>query len=206
MRYFTRLIIPVFAALLTFATASEAQTPKKAAAPAAAKSETLAQAVAQVDGMTSDIVDKLWEGTDEFWHHGDYYRIVSLLRICVEADPKFTDAYGNAAYLLWSLGDTVGADRLLKYGTAREPQLWDLEYEFGRHLFTTKRYAAALPYLKRATTNAKSDALAWKTLAHTYDRLGRFKESADTWRAVVKRFPKDLAAPSNLKRVEAKAR
>jgi tetratricopeptide (TPR) repeat protein len=206
MRYFTRLILPVFAASLILATAAQAQTakkPKKPAAPAA-KSQTLSQAITQVDGITNEVVDKLWEGTDEYWHHGDYYRIVSILRVCVEADPVFTDAYGNGAWLLWSLGDTLGADRFLKYGIARKPQLWDLEYEFGRHLYTTKRYSDALPYLKRATANPKADALAWKTLAHTYDRMGRFKESADAWRTVVKRFPKDVAGPSNLKRVEAK--
>jgi tetratricopeptide (TPR) repeat protein len=205
MRYSTRLIAAVSAALFCFAMTAEAQTTKKPAA-AAAKKESLSQAVTQVDGITNDVVDKLWAGTDTYWHHGDYYRIVSILRVCVEADPLFTEAYGNGAWLLWSLGDTLGADRFLKYGTAREPQLWDLEYEFGWHLYNTKRYADALPYLKRATANPKADAIAWKTLAHTYDKLGRFKESADAWRTVVRRFPKDVAGPSNLKRVEAKIR
>jgi tetratricopeptide (TPR) repeat protein len=203
MRYFTPLIVAVFAALLSSATTAQAQTSKKPAAPAA-KSQTLSQAITQVDGITNDVVDKLWAGTDEYWHHGDYYRIVSILRVCVEADPVFTDAYGNGAWLLWSLGDTQGADRFLKYGIARRPELWDLEYEFGWHLYNTKRYAAALPYLKRATANPKANALAWKQLAHTYDRLGRFKESVAAWRTVVKKFPNDVAAPKNLKRVEAK--
>lgn len=204
MRYLTRLIVPVLAALFSLVATAEAQTPNKTAPPSAAKTETLSQAVSQVDGITNDIVDTLWAGTDEYWHHGDYYRIVAILRVCVEADPKFTDAYGNGAYLLWSLGDTSGADKFLKYGTTREPQLWDLEYEFGRHLSNTKRYADALPYLKRATANPKADALAWTSLAHCYDKLGRYPESVAAWRTVVKRFPKYVAAPSNLKRVEAK--
>ena len=206
MQYSSRLIVPFFAALVAIALvapAAIAQAPKKQSAPAA-KSETLPQAVSQVDGITSEVVDKLWEGTDTYWHHGDYYRIVSILRVCVEADPVFTDAYGNAAYLLWSLGDTQGADLILKYGTTREPQLWDLDYEFGWHLFNTKRYPDALIYLKRATANPKSDAIAWKTMAHTYDRLGRYKESVAAWQTVVTRFPKDVAGPSNLKRVQAK--
>jgi Tfp pilus assembly protein PilF len=203
MRYFTRLLIAVSAALITFVTTAEAQTPKKPVAPAT-KTQTLAQAVTQVDGITNEVVDNLWAGTDHYWHHGDYYRIVAILRVCVEADPVFTDAYGNGAYLLWSLGDTLGADKFLQYGIKRKPELWDLEYEFGWHLYNTKRYADALPYLKRATANPKSDAIAWKTLAHTYDRLHRYKESAATWRAVVTKFPKDVAGPSNLKRVEAK--
>ncbi|MES2463570.1 MAG: hypothetical protein V4671_23600 [Armatimonadota bacterium] len=205
MRYFTRLILPAVAALISAASTANAQTPKKPTAPAT-QSQTLAQATRQVDGITNEVVDKLWAGTDEYWHHGDYYRIVSILRVCVEADPVFTDAYGNGAWLLWSLGDMQGADNFLKYGITRRPELWDLDYEFGRHLFTTKRFSAALPYLKRATANPKSDALAWKTLAHTYDRLGRYKESLAAWRTVVKRFPKDIAGPGNLKRVEAKTR
>lgn len=203
MRYFTRLIIPVSAALLALVTAAEAQTPKKPASTSA-KAQTLSQAITQVDGITNEVVDKLWAGTDEYWHHGDYYRIVSILRVCVEADPLFTDAYGNGAWLLWSLGDTKGADNFLRYGIARKPELWDLEYEFGWHLYNTKRYADALPYLKRATANPKADALAWKTLGHTYDRLGRYKESVAAWRTVVRKFPNDVAGASNLKRVEAK--
>jgi Tfp pilus assembly protein PilF len=205
MRYFTPLIVAVFAAIISSATSAQAQTPKKPTAPAG-KAQTRSQAITQVDGITNEVVDKLWAGTDEYWHHGDYYRIVSILRVCVEADPVFTDAYSNGAWLLWSLGDTQGADRFLKYGINRRPELWDLEYEFGWHLYNTKRYSSALPYLKRATTNPKSDAIAWKTLAHTYDRLGRFKESAATWRTVVQKFPKDVAAPRNLKRVEAKVK
>ncbi|MBC8102889.1 MAG: hypothetical protein H7Z41_09910 [Cytophagales bacterium] len=195
MRCFFHLIVASFAALLLLATPAAAQT---------SETKSFKVAVTQVDGITSEVVDKLWSGTDEYWHHGDYYRIVSILRVCVEADPGFTDAYGSGSWLLWSLGDMAGADRLLKYGTARRPDLWDLEYEFGWHLYNTKRYAAALPYLKRATTNAKASAVAWKTLAHCYDRLGRTQESAATWRAVVQKFPRDAAAPSNLRRVEAK--
>lgn len=209
MQHSSRLLVTLFAALLaiaTITTTAKAQVPKTPSA-SAAKSETLSQAVSQVDGITSEVVDNLWAGTDNYWHHGDYYRIVSILRVCVEADPVFTDAYGNGAYLLWSLGDTQGADLFLKYGTTREPQLWDLQFEFGRHLqLNAKQHAAALPYLQRATANPKADVLAWSTLAHCYEDLGRYPEAVSAWRTVVKKFPGFASGPGNLKRVEAKTK
>ncbi len=149
-------------------------------------------------------MDQLWNATDHYWHHGDYYRIIALLRVCVEADPTFTDAYGDGAWLLWSIGDTDGADKFLRYGIQRRPELWALEYEFGWHLYNTKRYAAALPYLKSATKNKNADAIAWKILAHCYDKLGRYQESVATWETVIQKFPKDPAAAHNLEEMRAK--
>lgn len=185
-------------------TAGVAAQPAPKSSPFVVHNETLPEAVAQADGITNAVTDRLWLATDHFWHHGDYYRIVSLLRVCVEVDPTWTDAYGDGAWLLWSLGDTAGADRFLKYGVSRRPELWDLEYEFGWHLYNTKRYADALPYLKSATQNKNADAVAWKMLAHCFDKLGRTADSVATWQQVVKRFPNDPAGPHNLEEMQAK--
>jgi len=178
-----------------------------AAPPAQAqtKAETLKQAVTQADGITNRVVDKVWEQTDEYWHHGDYNRIVALIRFIVEADPTFYEAYGNGAWLLWSMGDTKNADEFLEYGIARAPQKWVLQYEMGFHLYNTKRYAAALPYLEKALKYPKGAGWPpWHTLAHCYDRLGQTKKSLQTWEYIVRTYPNDAVAKPNLARLRAK--
>lgn len=189
--------------LTIFAAAVAVSLPAAAAAAAAAPPPEVR---AQVDGLTSRVIDNLWETTDVFWHEGDYNRIVALLRVCVEAEPSFTEAYSSGAWLLWSMGDTPAADAFLEHGIQRAPvtKKWEIQYELGWHLFNTKRFAAALPYLQAAVKYPAAPSLPHKILAHCYDRLGRIAESAAVWRTVVRKFPEDRAGQSNLTRVEAK--
>ncbi len=169
------------------------------------KAETQKQAVTQADGITNRVVDKVWAETDEYWHHGDYNRIVALIRVIVEADPTFYEAYGDGAWLIWSMGDTKNADEFLEYGISRAPQKWVLQYEFGYHLFNTKRYAAALPYLQKAVTYPKGAGWPpWHTLAHCYDKLGQKQKCLETWEYVVRTYPDDAVAKVRLRDIRAR--
>ena len=186
------------ALLATAPVAAHARMPK------GARLEPQTEAVRQVDGISSQIVDNVWSATDHYWHKGDYNRIIALVRVCVEAEPDFTEAWEDAAWLLWSQGDTAAADALLKDAVARNPKNWDLYHELGWHLFRTKRYAQALPYLKRATEMPDTPSMPWKALAHCYDKMGRLDDSIRIWKIVVMRYPKDGVGPINLARVQAK--
>ncbi len=199
-----RLTAPLSVTALVFLLCAGADA--NAAQKAPSKPVTRAQAITQVDGITDRVVDKIWERTDYYWHDGDYNRIVGLIRVAVEADPAFLEAYASGAWLLWSMGQTPAADDLLKLGVARNPRRYELNYEFGWHLFNTKRYTEALPHLRAASRFANAPSQVWKTLAHCYDRLGRTDESLNAWRTVVRRFPRDSAGPPNLRRVEQKKR
>ena len=179
--------------------------PAHAQTGSAAKPETLKQAVTQVDGITSRVVDNVWVETDHYWHEGDYNRIIGLIRPIVEVDPTFVDAYSSAAWLMWSQGDTAAADTFLQYGITKAPtaQKGEINYEFGWHLFNTKRYAQALPYLKKATDANVSFVTAYTTLGHCYRQLKRYDDSIKTWQTVIKKFPNFASGPSNLARVKA---
>jgi Tfp pilus assembly protein PilF len=177
-----------------------------AASPAPAAPKDKASAMAQVDGITSRVVDNLWKTTDRYWHDGDYSRIVALTRICVEADPKFYEAWSSGAWLLWSMGDTAAADVFLKDGLSRNPDVYVLHHDFGWHLFNTKRYAEALPHLQAATRFADAPSQVWKTLGHCYDQLGRLDEAEAVWKTVTEKFPRDVAGPPNLERIREKRR
>ena len=199
MKSFCRFFVAAlcFGAAFTFLSPVRAQN--------AVKPESLKTATTQVDGITSRIVDNLWEESDHYWHEGDYNRIIALVRVCVEVDPSFVEAYSSGAWLMWSQGDTRAADTFLQYGLSRAPQAekGDMAYEFGWHLYNTKRFAEALPYLKRATDNNVQTVTAYTTLGHCYRQLKRYDDSVKAWETVIKKFPKFASGPSNLARVKA---
>lgn len=163
--------------------------------------EKLPEAVLQIDGMTSRVVDGIWEGTDDYWHKGDYRRCVALIRVCVAADPSFIEAYSTGVWLLWSMGDTASADALLEDGEKRSPDKGDIDAEFGWHLFNTKRYEPAATYLSRSIkVDPKQPPMTYSTYAHVLEHLGRYDEAVTVWQAQVKRYPGFSAGPANLAR------
>lgn len=176
-----------------------AQSGKPNTASAAARRESLTQ----VDGITNRVVDALWVRSDHFWHDGDYNRIIAINRVIVEADPHFVDAYQNGSYILWSLGDVPGADAFLRLGVARNPKRYEIYSEMGQHLFRTKRFRDAVPYLQKATAYKSAPPSAWGMLAHCYERVGRLDDAIAAWQQIVKRFPTFPPGPPNLRRTEA---
>jgi tetratricopeptide (TPR) repeat protein len=168
----------------------------------AAKPETKKDAVLQVDGITGRVLNGLWDQADRYWHDGDYNRIVSVSRVVVEIDPSFNEAYADSAYLLWSMGDVPAADNFLEYGIQRTGYKGGLYFEFGRHLYTTKRYAEAAKYLEKAVAQPKPSPLWYATLGHSYRQLKRYGDSVRVWQIVVDKYPDYSAGPPNLARVK----
>lgn len=154
--------------------------------------------------MLSAVVDGLWTAVDGYFHDGDYIRVVSLCRICVEADQSFDEAYSSGAYLLWSLGEIPSAEAFLEYGTKRSKKPSALNNEMGQQLYRTKRYADAARYLQKAIQLGGVDATTYATLGHCYTKLSKFEEAVQTWKKLVAKFPEFPSGPKNLKDAEAR--
>jgi tetratricopeptide (TPR) repeat protein len=189
------------AAVAAAAGAVRAQQPAAAGATPP-KPETLKEAVAQVDGVTNRVLDGLWTHVDHYWHDGDYNRIVSLSRMCVEIDPSFNEAYAAASYLLWSQGDVPAADWFLQYGIGRTNYKGGLYFELGRHLYTTKRYGDAAKYLEKAVAQPNPTPIWYATLGHSYRQLKRYDDAVRVWQIVVDKYPSFAAGPTNLARAK----
>jgi len=204
MRTLKRCFIPFLAAVLIVAAgATTARAQGKAPATASGKPETLKQAALQVDGMTGRVLDQLWDTeVDHYWHDGDYNRIIALTRVCVEIDPSFNEAYADAGFLLWSQGDIPAADAFLEYGIQRTKSKGGLYFEFGRHLYTTKRYTDAAKYLEKAVAQPNPSPLWYGTLGHTYRQLKRYDDAVRVWQIVVDKYPTWPSGPPNLARVK----
>lgn len=156
----------------------------------------------QVTGMINAVVDGLWDTGDRYFHDGDYVRVISLCRICVEADQSFDEAYSSAGYLLWSMGENGSAEALLEYGTRRSKNPGALNSEMGMQLFRTNNHAAALPYLKKATQLGGVEVSTFATLGHCYTKLKKYDEAVQVWKQIVAKFPSFPAGPKNLRDAE----
>ena len=174
----------------------------KGAVPKQDKSAVSKDQVA--DAVLNDIANRLWEQGDKYWHDGDYQRVVGLGRIIMEIDPNDEEVIDSMAWLLWSMGDTTGADELLKYAISKAPKQGMLYANFGGHLYRTKRYDEAEKYLEQGVKVGGVTSAAYSFLGHTYTKLGKYKEAVETWRECVERFPKYPAGPPNLKAAEAR--
>lgn len=142
--------------------------------------------------------------SDQFFHDGDYNRTIGTLRVVVEGDPNYNDGYENAAYLLWSQGYSPAADAILQYGLSRTKEKGDLSYEFGWHLYRTKRYPQAETYLAKAITYPRTEPRWYATLGHCYEKNGKLPQAIATWRTLVKKFPTFPSGPPNLRSALAK--
>jgi Tfp pilus assembly protein PilF len=195
MRTYSVLLLATIIVCASFvAPPAQAQTPTTKPTNVA----PLTSSQAQVDGIVSRVVDNLWEQADHYFHNGDYNRIIGLCRVMVETDPSFNDAYDDAAYLLWSQGDTKGADDFLQYGVKHSTDKMSVLFEFGSHLMRTKRPQAALPYLQRAAAMPNAGPLVYTQLGHCYEQNKKIKEAIETWEIVVKKFPTFPSGPKNL--------
>jgi len=67
-----------------------------------------------------------------------------------------------------------------------------------------REYKDALPHLLVATKNENAPVIAWKQLAHAYDKTGDLPKSLATWDYIVKKFPNEPSAKNNRARVASK--
>ena len=160
---------------------------------------------ARIEAITSQIVDDLWIQSDHYWHDGDYNRIIALVRVCVEADPNFSEGYSSAAYLLWSLGDVKGADEFLLNGIQKckdDQGKSSLYFEIGSHYTRTKRDSEAISPLEKALSMGDKEYICYSTLANCYRRLKMYPKSLKIWELAIKQHPEMASAVVNRDRVK----
>ena len=158
------------------------------AAPAQAPQDT--SSPAQVDGIVGAVVDRLWAKNDEYWHRGDYPRIIALDRIITQADPHFVECYNTGAWLMWSSGRDADAQAFYAQAVAHNPHDPAAYYDYGMFLFNHRKdYPAAVRVYRRDTQRANGGLLDWRMLAHSYEKAGDWARAVQTWRQIKARWP-----------------
>lgn len=129
----------------------------------------------------AEVRDLLWEANDYYWHRGDFERCIALLRLITEIDPRDTEAFANASWLMWNADRNSEAEAFLKIGLAQNPDVDDLYSELGFFYFRAQRYAEAVDTL-RSAVKLSSHPTARHLLAHALERSGNTQEALSIWR------------------------
>lgn len=170
-------------------------------------------AQSQMPASTQKKLDAMWDRleydmmrlSDFYWHEGQHLRLVRMLYVLVEVNPKNVETFSALGWVLDSYGNERKAFQIYDRGIAANPNDWDLYFDAGFWHFQKKNYQSALKYLQKAVSFKDAPPMVWKTLAHTYDRMGQVEKSLEIWEKLVKMDPEDGANKSNLERVKKKA-
>jgi tetratricopeptide (TPR) repeat protein len=157
----------------------------------------------QVDGILDAVIDSLQDKTDVYWHHGDYPRIVSLDRVIVEIDPKFTEPYSTGGWLMESLGDLKDAEAFYQLGVERNKETSYLYYQLSAFYYNTlKDYKRSVKVSELGVKKSDADINDWRMLAHAYEKAGQLDKALETWKAIKSKYSNAEAVETNLDRVQ----
>jgi len=164
----------------------------------------------QVDGICAWTAVHLWDHADEYFHAGDYPRVVALDRIITASEPHFEEAYATGGWLMESLGHLSDAEAYYKQGIANNPDRSYMYYSLGFFYFNTEKdYPKAVKTFERDVKTPDVEVNDWKMLAHSYEKAGQIDQAVSAWKIIKKRYPDAPAVDYNLSkdlRLQAAAR
>ncbi len=162
-------------------------------------------ATALFSGFRGLAADLLWLRADAYWHHGQWQRLLPIYELITLVQPRFMLVWSIASWhMAYNLSEfarrnpeyspeqkTKEARRwmdegvlFLKRGLKYNEDKPDLYFDLGWTYFDKMKDAsAAIPYLEKAARMSDSIPM-WKTLAHAYERDGRYAEALKVWESV----------------------
>ena len=158
----------------------------------------------QVEEILDDVVDRLWDRADWYWHEGRYEERVAVDRLIIRMEPGFIEPYGTAGWLLESLGRNQEALALYRQAVATVPDRWETHHDLAMFYYEHKEYPAAAREFRQATQQPSAPAYVWKMLAHAYERSGALEKAVAAWEAAARVAPDDPAIAVNLSRVRSR--
>ena len=173
-------------------------------------------------GFRKVAANLLWIEVDRYWHQGNMYRMITLMRTCVALDPEFIEAYLIGAWHLAynataRMPDTPWPQRewhdgyeaclgekerfyyyaidFLKDGIRRNPRNYRLYFELGFAIYKEKLedYPNAVRYLSEAI-RVPHDRWVPRQLFLSYELNGQFEEALAGWQDYIERFPGSMTA------------
>ncbi len=170
-------------------------------------------ATALVSGFRGLAADLLWLKADQYWHAGQWQRILPVYQLVTRLQPGFTLAWSLGGWqMAYNLseragrGDTAAAAwvqkgiSFLKEGLRHNPEKADLYFDLGWTYFDKlKDYAAAIAYLEKAAHRDEASQTL-RVLAHAYEKDGRPAQALAVWKKLLQRG--DPAARRHAARLE----
>lgn len=173
-------------------------------------------------GFRKVAANLVWIEVDRYWHQGNTYRMITLMRTCVALDPQFVDAYLIGAWHLaynatarmpdtpwpqreWSnqYGACLGekerfyyfAVDFLKDGIRRNPRDSRLYFDLGFSIYKQKLqdYGNAVKYLTEAVALPHQDFVP-RQLFLCQELNGQYEDALAGWKDYAMRYPESTIA------------
>jgi tetratricopeptide (TPR) repeat protein len=160
---------------------------------------------ATADTQDEDLVDYFNRKSDEAFHHGEYDRAIGLQKAIIALEPDNYDAYGNVAWLLWSMGRGEEAVTFLDRGLKANSKDWNMWDEAGQNYDAQKLFPKAQDAYTHAVQlipKEENSQMLRRRLAHAAERSGDWTTAVATWQSLVADFPNEAVNKNNLERVQ----
>ena len=168
--------------------------------------------VTKSEGMASEArLNEIWDHIDnrfitqsDVWFElGEFPSCVALLKVQTGYSPDDYEMMTNLGWMLENI-ERYGEARAvyLDFGT-RHPKIGDAMFALGLSYSIKKEYAEVIRVLEPTLVNNPSPN-TYRTLARSYEMLKKPLDAIRIWELELKRFPNELSAIANIKRVKAK--
>ena len=147
--------------------------------------------------IVRNIMERLAARSDEWFHQGAYLRSIQAFRMLTAYDPSDLQPRFLAAWLLWSAGRDDEAQETFRQAVLAAPDSWEPYLEAGQHWSGRRDHLRAALWLSHACLRG-APVQGWKTLAHTYRKLGLFEDAIRVMEQAREMDPSDETIPRNL--------
>jgi tetratricopeptide (TPR) repeat protein len=148
-------------------------------------------------------MDRVNTQVDVWFEDGEFPKVIQLLRVQFEAEPKDYEIATNLGWMLENIEEYDAA--LATYVKFRKVTggYADAALPEAQFYFRRRSYAKVTALLPKYIKN-NSHPNNYRMLAHSFERQGMLRDSQRTWRRYIALHPQDLTARRNLERVEKK--
>jgi tetratricopeptide (TPR) repeat protein len=172
---------------------------------------TMGSAVQEAPQTQQQRLDAIWSAADarmsqqlDVWFDdGEFPSCIQLLHVRNDLQPHDYEIATDLGWMLENVEQNDKAILVYEEFLKENPHDADAALPVAQHYFLKKQYAKVLPILEpRIKTNSHPNN--FRILAHSYERLGRLKDSERMWKRYLQLTPDDGPAKVNLARVQKK--
>ena len=168
--------------------------------------------VTKSEGMASEArLNEIWDHIDnrfitqsDVWFElGEFPSCVALLKVQTGYSPDDYEMMTNLGWMLENIERYGEARAVYLDFETRHPKIGDAMFALGLSYSIKKEYAEVIRVLEPTLVNNPSPN-TYRTLARSYEMLKKPLDAIRIWELELKRFPNELSAIANIKRVKAK--
>ncbi|HMS53876.1 MAG TPA: hypothetical protein PKA27_00620 [Fimbriimonadaceae bacterium] len=162
---------------------------------------TLASAQsARIDVIWTAAKNRMYKQSDYWFEDGDFPRCISILKFMAGLEPSNYEIVTDLGWMLENVSKNEEALAVYREYKKNNPKDPDRALPEGNYFYMRREWAKVPPVLE-GTLSDKSHENAFRALANSYERLGKFADSKRVWEQMLKFYPNDGQAKVNLKRV-----